>query len=56
MRKILMSEKGEFKSQRKADDYVRSTAVKMMSSVIRRSDNNKKEVIISNKASQDQPV
>lgn len=52
MRKILMNEKGEFKSQGKTD-YVRSSAVKMMASVIKREDKKKESsaVVISNKAS-----
>jgi hypothetical protein len=51
MRKILMNQKGEFKNQGKTD-YVRSTAVKMMASVIKREDKYKEgsEVVISNKA------
>ncbi|NHN37207.1 hypothetical protein G8764_07895 [Pseudomaricurvus alcaniphilus] len=51
MRKILMSEKGEFKKQGKAD-YVRSTAVKMMASVIKKQEKSSEdsEVVISNKA------
>jgi len=49
MRKILMSEKGEFKSEGKTD-YLRSTAVKKVASMIKRSDKNSdKEVVIYNK-------
>lgn len=53
MRKILMNEKGEFRSQGKSD-YVRSTAVKMMASTIKKTEKNNEEseVVISNKALQ----
>jgi hypothetical protein len=53
MRKILMNEKGEFRSQGKSD-YVRSTAVKMMASMIKKTEKNNEEseVVISNKALQ----
>lgn len=53
MRKILMNEKGEFRSQGKTD-YVRSTAVKMMASIIKKTEKNSEEpeVVISNKALQ----
>lgn len=52
MRKILMSEKGEFKAQGKAD-YFRSTAVKKMASVIKKKEGKQEQgsdVVISNKA------
>lgn len=53
MRKILMNEKGEFRSQGKSD-HVRSTAVKMMASMIKKTEKNNEEseVVISNKALQ----
>ena len=52
MRKILMSEKGEFKSQGKTD-YVRATAVKMMASVIKEPEKGEDEkVMISSRALQ----
>lgn len=52
MRKILMNEKGEFKSQGKTD-FFKSTAVKMMASIIKKSEKDEdNEVVISNKALQ----
>lgn len=52
MRKILMSEKGEFKRQGKTN-YFRSTAVKKVASVIKKEAKSEddSEVVISNKAS-----
>lgn len=51
MRKILMNEKGEFRSQEKSD-YARSLAVKMMASMIKKtkSNNEESEVVTSYKA------
>ena len=53
MRKILISEKGEFKSKGKTN-YFRSTAVKKMASAIKKDDqqDSSSAVVISNKARQ----
>lgn len=54
MRKILMSEKGEFKKQGK-EDYVRATAVKMVAAVIKKAEReDDKDVVVSKEAMQRQ--